>query len=121
MIRRGFWLVTGAALGVIGYRKATRLGRMLTGQDPAPQWTKTAGQTPAVPQHPVSRQRPGETRGAPSWPALLAAGTKATVGFVRDVRAGMAEYRAKYEEQRQAGYRDQDGDDGLARDAGPEP
>ncbi len=32
MIRRGFWLATGAVLGVTGYRRATRLARMLTGQ-----------------------------------------------------------------------------------------
>ncbi len=32
MIRRGFWLLAGAALGVTGYRKASRLARTLTGQ-----------------------------------------------------------------------------------------
>jgi hypothetical protein len=32
MIRRGFWLLAGAALGVTGYRKATRLVHTLTGQ-----------------------------------------------------------------------------------------
>ncbi len=32
MIRRGFWLVAGAVLGVTGYRKATRLARTLTRQ-----------------------------------------------------------------------------------------
>jgi hypothetical protein len=31
MIRRGFWLVTGAALGVTGYRRASRLARTITG------------------------------------------------------------------------------------------
>jgi hypothetical protein len=31
MIRRGFWLVTGAALGVTGYRRAGRLARTITG------------------------------------------------------------------------------------------
>ena len=31
MIRRGFWLVAGAALGVTGYRKASRLTQAVTG------------------------------------------------------------------------------------------
>jgi len=31
MIRRGFWLFAGAALGVTGYRKASRLMQALTG------------------------------------------------------------------------------------------
>ena len=31
MIRRGFWLLTGAALGVTGYRKASRLMQAVTG------------------------------------------------------------------------------------------
>ena len=31
MIRRGFWLLAGAALGVTGYRKASRLMQSLTG------------------------------------------------------------------------------------------
>jgi len=32
MIRRGFWLLAGAALGVTGYRKASRLLQALTGR-----------------------------------------------------------------------------------------
>lgn len=32
MIRRGFWLAVGAALGITGYRKAARLARAFTGQ-----------------------------------------------------------------------------------------
>jgi hypothetical protein len=92
MIRRGFWLVTGAAIGVAGYRKAARLGRTLTAQ-PAP---ARLGST--------ARVRPGSAGPAalagarrapvPSWPARLAGGARSTAGFVRDVRAGMAEYRA---------------------------
>jgi hypothetical protein len=31
MIRRGFWLVLGAALGVFGYRKASQLAQTITG------------------------------------------------------------------------------------------
>jgi hypothetical protein len=36
MIRRGFWLLAGAALGVAGYRKASRLARTVTGGPAAP-------------------------------------------------------------------------------------
>jgi hypothetical protein len=62
VIRRGFWLIVGAALGVTGYRKATRFARALTSQ-PVPRRAKTA-----------------------------AAGLASAAGFAADVRDGMAEY-----------------------------
>jgi hypothetical protein len=31
MIRRGFWLVTGAVTGIYGYRRVSAVGRRLTG------------------------------------------------------------------------------------------
>jgi hypothetical protein len=65
VIRRGFWLTTGAVLGVTGYRRATRLARMLT----MPTATSPAG------------ARRSTTRRA-----------VAAAGFARDVRDGMAEY-----------------------------
>lgn len=65
MIRRGFWLATGAVLGVTGYRRATRLARMLT----MPTTTS-----------PASARRSNFQRAV------------ATAGFARDVRDGMAEY-----------------------------
>lgn len=71
MIRRGFWLLTGAALGVTGYRKASRLARMITG-DPAAQGAKTRSMAKTV------RTASGYVRGAGN--------------FVRDVREGMADY-----------------------------
>ncbi len=46
MIRRGFWLVAGAILGVTGYRKVTRLAQALTGRE-RPRRTATV-LTPAV-------------------------------------------------------------------------
>jgi hypothetical protein len=67
MIRRGFWLMAGAALGVAGYRKAGRLTRTLTGQQAAPQSVRRSG---------------------------LVEGTRSAGGFVRDVRDGMADYHA---------------------------
>jgi hypothetical protein len=78
MIRRGFWLVAGAAIGVAGYRKATRLARTLTGQPTVPRLTQ------------------GSAAGGASWPVRLASGGRSTAAFVRDVRAGMAEYRAEH-------------------------
>ncbi|MGH3396210.1 MAG: hypothetical protein ACRDPO_16145 [Streptosporangiaceae bacterium] len=83
MIRRGFWLVTGAALGVTGYRRA---GRLLQSFRP-----HQAGQ--------VVLRAPG-----PRAPALLSGrrvlagaaragrGAAASAAFVRDVREGVAEY-----------------------------
>jgi hypothetical protein len=86
VIRRGFWLVAGAVLGVTGYRRATRLVRSLA---------------PAVPARPVS---PGVVAGRADRRPLLTgravlagaarAGRGAAQGaaFVRDVSDGMAEY-----------------------------
>ncbi|HXW46254.1 MAG TPA: hypothetical protein VEL03_15815 [Streptosporangiaceae bacterium] len=55
MIRRGFWLVAGAALGITGYRKVTRLARTLTGQQAA----GLAGPRSAA----VADSRPGRLAG----------------------------------------------------------
>jgi hypothetical protein len=84
MIRRGFWVAVGAAIGVSGYRRASRLART------------------------VFPARPGSARATGSWgrarPAvitgrsLLAAaasagrGTAQGVAFARDVQEGVAEY-----------------------------
>jgi hypothetical protein len=101
MIRRGFWMVTGAVLGVTGYRRVTRLARMLTGPKPAasmPGTGPSAGpRMLAPPGRPVmARQvmarlvagRPASGLGKPSRLARAVA----AAGFVRDVRDGMAEY-----------------------------
>jgi hypothetical protein len=83
MIRRGFWLAAGAVLGVTGYRRVTRLARVLT-----------------VPRTPGLRSLPGP--GPTAGPPMLAPPRRATsqvsravsaARFVRDVREGMAEYR----------------------------
>lgn len=109
MIRRGFWLITGAVLGVTGYRRVTRLGRMLTGQQSSalttqraatligPQPRAVAGQhRRASPITSLSRTPLALTartmrprRGTSAYVARAAA----AAGFVRDVREGMAEYR----------------------------
>jgi len=84
MIRRGFWLAAGAVLGISGYRRVTRLASAL-----------------AVPRTPGMQSLPGT--GPAAGPQMLApplrakssqvARAVAAARFVRDVRAGMAEYR----------------------------
>jgi hypothetical protein len=71
MIRRGFWLTAGAAAGIYGYRRISALGRWLSGT-----------LNPAGPGDPNGRARRG---------AVAAA--RETIGFTRDVREGMAQYR----------------------------
>jgi hypothetical protein len=86
MIRRGFWLVAGAAIGVAGYRKATRLARTLTGQSSVPRLTQGGG-----------------TSVAP-WPVRLGVGARSAAAFARDVRDGMADYLADHGGSGPAGY-----------------
>jgi hypothetical protein len=114
VIRRGFWLLTGAVLGVTGYRRVTRLARVLTvprGADsrsfqgtgslrrlrplPAPGRRALAG--------PQRAQLLAPARGSRSQLARAAA----AAGFVRDVRDGMAEYwdLHRAESDRSAGSR----------------
>jgi hypothetical protein len=83
MIRRGFWLATGAVLGVTGYRRATRVASMLS----AP---RSRALAPPVPR---PRAVPSGGKTAIRVLRSSATGAVAAAGFVRDVRAGMAEYR----------------------------
>jgi hypothetical protein len=75
MIRRAIWLTLGAAAGIAGYRKLTRAAQTLLPNADllAPVNRRSAGAA-----RPRQASRPG--RGA------------RTAAFVRDVRAGMAEY-----------------------------
>jgi len=93
MIRRGFWLAAGAALGVMGYRRVTRLARGLGFGVGVP---SAAGQNG---RHADSRQVRGNDNltGRPRHQAparhrgAIASIASAAI-FVRDVREGMAEY-----------------------------
>jgi hypothetical protein len=93
VIRRGFWLATGAALGVMGYRRVTRLARGLgLGVDGPP----AAGLNG---RHADSRQVRGNDNltgrprhQAPARPRGAIASIGSAAVFVRDVREGMAEY-----------------------------
>jgi hypothetical protein len=115
MMRRGFWLVTGAVLGVTGYRKATRLARTITGSPvPSRSLTPAPGTAASGPRAVSSGPRAVASgpRAVPSAPpaqvpsASRALGTAAlrlgpaafrqarsAAGFARDVRDGMADYR----------------------------
>jgi hypothetical protein len=86
MIRRGFWLVAGAAIGVAGYRKATRLARTLTGQQS------------------VARLTQGSAASVAPWPVRVGAGARSAAAFARDVREGMADYLAEHGGSDPAGY-----------------
>jgi hypothetical protein len=121
MMRRGFWLAAGAVLGITGYRRATRLARTITGQDrlvlsrqdrpvlasrARPARAAVRGPEPAAlsrgdrAEEPAAGGRPRRERMTSRRRREMAAGAArsavsgaaATAGFVRDVRAGMAEY-----------------------------
>jgi hypothetical protein len=103
MIRRGFWLVAGAAIGVAGYRKASRLARALAGPSSPPRLTQTAG-----------------AGGAP-WPVRVGTSARSAAAFVRDVREGMADYRAEHAGPDPGGLPAGDGASGPAGHGEPDP
>ena len=85
MIRRGFWLGLGAVLGITGYRKLVKLGRAL-----APLPASPAGRFSAPRQPGGSSAQLGQ---ASLTAVRVARGIGSeTASFIRDVRAGMAEY-----------------------------
>jgi hypothetical protein len=98
MIRRGFWLTVGAAGGIIGYRRATALGRQLS-----------ATFAPAAPRDGAERPAGGVSIGRASAPL----GRKARRGLIRgtirfsrdarlfgrDVREGMDLYMVRHRPQ----------------------
>jgi hypothetical protein len=105
VIRRGFWLVTGAVLGVTGYRKAAHLVHTLTGQQAGNRTGQIAKVSPA--RLPRARLQPElaasqlPASGGPetSWPAKLVGGAQVAATFVRDVREGMADYHDQHDRQ----------------------
>lgn len=81
MIRRGFWLTTGAVTGIVAYRRVSTVGRRLSGHLNLDTSTKTGPGSPALS---VRRTRRGAIRAA-----------RETYRFTRDVREGMALYLAQ--------------------------
>jgi hypothetical protein len=93
VIRRGFWLVVGATIGVSGYRRASRLARSVFPARP--------GRALAAPAAGPGRARPPLITGRSLLAAAATAGrgTAQGVAFARDVREGMAEYLDRQGEQ----------------------
>jgi hypothetical protein len=85
MIRRGFWLVAGAAIGVTGYRRASRVARSVFPARPA---------LASSPQPPVVTGR-----GVLTAAAAAGRGTAQGIAFARDVREGVAEYRDRQQDE----------------------
>jgi hypothetical protein len=83
MIRRGFWVVVGATLGVSGYRRASRLARSVFPARPGGALVTSPGQL-----------RPPVITGRSLLAAAASAGRGTAQGaaFARDVAEGMAEY-----------------------------
>ncbi len=79
MIRRMTWLAVGAVLGVTGYRRLARAAKSLLPHADllAPRSRHSGGSAAA---RPAASRTPARDAGA------------GTVAFIRDVRAGMAEY-----------------------------
>src|SRR5215468_10264107 len=95
MIRRGFWLAAGAALGVAGYRRATRLAREIgfrVDGPPAAGRTRHGGDAVQVRGGGSGSQAGRPRHQAPARPRGSIAGVASAAVFVRDVREGMAEY-----------------------------
>ena len=111
MIRRGFWVVTGAVLGVTGYRRVTRLASMFTGPKSAQSPPGPGSRVLPAPGRVLAQARPRGAAPGRVAPGRVAPGrvaprraaqgggvrthvarAVAAAGFLRDVRDGMAEY-----------------------------
>lgn len=105
MIRRGFWLTAGAAVGIYGYRRVSALGRRVS-----------ATLNPVGPGAPA-KLAPGHTR------RRAVAVAQQTVAFTRDVREGMAQYRLAHSapEGSTLGARDLEPTRGLSTDHHSQP
>jgi hypothetical protein len=75
VIRRGFWLIVGAAGGIMGYRRVSSLTRQVS---------ETLG---ARPKKPGTEKRHSAKQ---HW-------ARETIRFTRDVREGMDLYSARQE------------------------
>jgi len=93
VIRRGFWLVAGAATGIYGYRRVSAVGRRLSASlNPAPP-------AAALTQSAQSAQSARTVQSAARQgrrTAIRAA--RETYRFTRDVREGMDLYMARHSE-----------------------
>jgi hypothetical protein len=72
MIRRGFWLIVGAAGGIVGYRRVSSVSRQVA---------QSLGAGPKSLKTPAARKR--------HW-------VRETIRFTRDVREGMDQYSDRH-------------------------
>jgi hypothetical protein len=89
VIRRGFWLTTGAVTGIVAYRRVSAAGRWLSaslnpGTSPRTSTGAGTSRRAASPVLSLRHTRRGTTRAA-----------RETYRFTRDVREGMALYTAR--------------------------
>jgi hypothetical protein len=100
MIRRGFWLTTGAVTGIVAYRRVSAVGRRVSASlAPTTGLTSTAGLSSTAKRSTVARRNPPRplitVRGT-SRQTLRAA--REAYRFSRDVREGMEIYRLAHSE-----------------------
>jgi hypothetical protein len=100
MIRRGFWLTTGAVAGIMGYRRVSAVGRRLSaslnpgtgaGSQSSRVGTGTAARAALISGSALARGGRLTGRGAVGLAAE-------TFRFARDVREGMELYTARRSE-----------------------
>jgi hypothetical protein len=98
MIRRGFWLAVGATGGIMGYRRATALGRQLSATL-SPPASRDGAEQPAVGRTPArtsaaltGKAGRGLVRGTIRF-------TRDARMFSRDVREGMDLYLVRHRAQ----------------------
>lgn len=88
MIRRGFWLTAGAVSGIVAYRRASAVGRQVSGRlNLGADRAAEAGVSQPKPLISVRRTHRAATRAA-----------RETYRFTRDVREGMELYMARHSE-----------------------
>jgi hypothetical protein len=97
MIRRGFWLTTGAVTGIVAYRRVSAAGRRLSGRLNLGTSSQAIGGTAGT----SLRARTGAGQPKPLFSvrrtrrAAIRA-TRETYRFTRDVREGMELYTARH-------------------------
>jgi hypothetical protein len=96
VIRRGFWLTVGAVAGIAGYRRASAVGRRVSGR-------LTRGGAPILDRHspaghsPARPNRHSLDRHSPNGPSLNGRSlARQAIGFARDVREGMDLYMVRH-------------------------
>jgi hypothetical protein len=96
VIRRGFWLMTGAVTGIYGYRRVSAVGRRVAA-------TLSPGRSAALGPGRSAALSPGGSaalgpRGRASRGPLTAGRlAREAFRFARDVREGMALYSARHD------------------------